>query len=168
MGLMMDMFLNHKVDEKALGKLTSAKKKDKRCLSGLARKNGGSRVSVGLQVITDGYAIGPECLAWTRRTRLARERKEREKHAAGRLERIKLKGKVDLVLSKGPTPEEGKWNNQDLKAIIQFYKRAGDMAMPKNKEGLLLRYRKTCGCIVTYQDADVTGVTPHLKNLSST
>jgi hypothetical protein len=37
MGLTMDMFLDHKVEEKAIGKLPSAQKKDKRCLTGLAR-----------------------------------------------------------------------------------------------------------------------------------
>jgi hypothetical protein len=98
-----DMFLDHK----ALGQLTAAQKKEKRRLTGLARNNGGSHVSTGLQVITAGYAIDPECLAWARRTHLEMERKEREKHAAGRLERLKLKGKVNVVLSKGPTPEEG-------------------------------------------------------------
>jgi hypothetical protein len=51
-----------------------------------------------------------------------------------------LKGKVEVVLSKGTTPKEGKCNNQDLKVMIQWYKMAGDMAMPKNKEGLLLRH----------------------------
>jgi hypothetical protein len=163
MGLTMDMFLDHKVKEKALVQLTVAQ-----CLTGLARKNGESRVSAGLQVITDGYAIGHECLTWAQRTHLERERKEREKRAAGKLERIKLKGKVDVVLSKGPTPEEGKWKNQDLKVTIQWYKRAGDIAMPKNNEGLLLRYRETCGHVVTYQDAVVTGVTPHLANPNST
>jgi hypothetical protein len=77
MGLMMDMFIDHKVEEKALGQLTTAQKKEKRRLTGLARKNGGSHVSAGLQVITDGYAIGPECITWARRTRLERERKDR-------------------------------------------------------------------------------------------
>jgi hypothetical protein len=42
-------------------------------------KDGGARVSVGLQVITDGYAIGPECLAWAWITQVERERKEIEK-----------------------------------------------------------------------------------------
>jgi hypothetical protein len=32
--------------------------------------------------------------------------------------------------------------------MIQWYKRAGDGPMPKNKEGLLLRYRETCGCVM--------------------
>jgi hypothetical protein len=95
MGLMMEMFLDQKVEEKALGQLTAAQKKDKWHLTGLARKNGGSRVSTGLQVITDGY----------------------------------VKGNVDVVLSKGPTSEEGNWNNQYLKVMIQWHKRAGDMAM---------------------------------------
>jgi hypothetical protein len=95
-------------------------------------------VSAGLQFITDGYAIGPEHLAWDRWTRLEREIKEKEKHAAGKSERLKLKGKVNVVLSKGPTPEEGKWNNQDRKVMIHWYKKAGDTAMPKTKEGLIL------------------------------
>jgi hypothetical protein len=76
MGLTMDMFLEHKVKESALVQLYAAAKKEKRHQTGLARKDGGARVSAGLQVITDGYAIGPECLAWARRTRLERERKE--------------------------------------------------------------------------------------------
>ena len=59
---------------------------------------------------------------------------------------------MDVVLSKGPTPEEGKWNNQDLKVMIQWFKRAGDMSMPKNKEGLLLRYREMCCRVVTHQN----------------
>jgi hypothetical protein len=83
----LDMFLDHKVEENALGKLTATQKKERRHLMGLARKNCGSRVSAGLQVITDGYAIGPECLAWARRTSLERERKEIEKQEAGTLER---------------------------------------------------------------------------------
>jgi hypothetical protein len=61
--LTMDMFLDHKVEENALGKLSAAAKKEKRRQTRLARKHGGARVSAGLQVITDGYAIGPECLA---------------------------------------------------------------------------------------------------------
>jgi hypothetical protein len=59
MGLTMDMFLDHKVDENALGQLSAAAKKEKRCQTGLARKDCGARVTAGLQVITDGYAIGP-------------------------------------------------------------------------------------------------------------
>jgi hypothetical protein len=42
---------------------------------------------------------------------------------------------------KGPTPVEGKWNNTDLKVIIQWFKRDGDKAMTKNKEGLLLQFQ---------------------------
>jgi hypothetical protein len=84
------------------------------------------------------------------------------------VERIKLKGKVDVFLSKGPTPEEGKWNNQDLKVVLQSYKRAGDMAIPKYKEGVLLRYVETCGRVVTYQDAVVTDVDSRLVNPNST
>jgi hypothetical protein len=98
MGLTMNMFLDHKVEEKDIGKLTSAQKKEKRCLTGLARKNGGSHVSAGLQVITYGYAIGPECLAWAGQTHLERKRKEIKKQAAGKLERIIVKEKVNMVL----------------------------------------------------------------------
>jgi hypothetical protein len=50
---------------------------------------------------------------------------------------------VDAVLAKGVTPETGKWNNHDLKVMIQWFKRNGDKSIPKNKEGLLLRYRET-------------------------
>jgi hypothetical protein len=50
---------------------------------------------------------------------------------------------VDAVLGKGATPETGKWNNHDLNVMIQCFKRDGDKSMPKNKEGLLLRYRET-------------------------
>jgi hypothetical protein len=51
-----------------------------------------------------------------------------------------LKDKVDLLLRKGPTPAAGKWNNTDLKVMIQWFKRDGYKAMSKNKEGLLLRF----------------------------
>jgi hypothetical protein len=71
-----------------------------------------------------------------------------------------LKGKVDVVLSKGPRSEKSKCNNQDLKVVIKWYKRAGDMAMPKNKEGLLLSYLETCGHVVTYKDPGFTDVDP--------
>jgi hypothetical protein len=54
-----------------------------------------------------------------------------------------LKNKVDLVLWKGPPPPAGKWNNTDLKVMIQWFKCDGNKAMPKNKEGLLLRFRET-------------------------
>jgi hypothetical protein len=109
----------------------------------MLRKDGGAWLSAGLMVIIDGYAIGPDCLMWARRTWLEKERKAREKETAGRLERVKLKEKVDDVLAKGATPEAGKWNNHDLNVMIQWFKRDGDKAMPKNKEGLLLRYRET-------------------------
>jgi hypothetical protein len=59
-----------------------------------------------------------------------------------------LKEKVEDVIQKGPDPQAGKWNNHDLKVMMQWYKRAGDSAMPKNKEGLLLRYRETCGRVM--------------------
>jgi hypothetical protein len=143
MGLTMDTFLDNALQERALGKLTAAEKKEKQRKAVMLRKDSGARISAGLMVITDGYAIGPYCLAWARRTRLDKERKAREKETAGRLERVKLKEKVDAVLAKGATPESGKWKKHDLKVMIQWFKRDGDKAMPKNKEGLLLRYRKT-------------------------
>jgi hypothetical protein len=53
-----------------------------------------------------------------------------------------LKEKVDLVLAKGQTPLEGRWNNTDHKVMIQWYKRDGDKALPRKKDGLFLRYRE--------------------------
>jgi hypothetical protein len=41
--------------------------------------------------------------------------------------------KVDLVLGKGETSAAGKWNNTNLKVMIQWFKRNGYKAMPKNK-----------------------------------
>jgi hypothetical protein len=108
MALCMDMFLNQKVKETALGKMTPAEKKDKRRLTGQMKKDRGARLSAGLMVITDGYAIGPQCLAWDRRTRLEKERKEEAKQRAGRLERIRLQDKVNMVLAKSVAPEAGK------------------------------------------------------------
>jgi hypothetical protein len=52
-------------------------------------------------------------------------------------------GAWKLKYNKGATPASGKWNNTYLKVMIQWFKRDGDKAMPKNKEGLLLRYRET-------------------------
>jgi hypothetical protein len=100
MGLTMDMFLDNALQERAIGKLTAVEKKEKRRQAGMLRKDGGARLSDGLMVVTDGYAIGPYCLAWACRTRLDNERKAREKETAGRLERVKLKEKVDAVLAK--------------------------------------------------------------------
>jgi hypothetical protein len=54
--------------------------------------------------ITDGYAIGPVCLVWAHRTQLEKERQAHAKEKAGRLERIMLKEKVDMVLEKGSRP----------------------------------------------------------------
>jgi hypothetical protein len=65
-----DMFLNHKVQENALGKLTAVEKRENRHQAGLPKNAGGARISAGLVAITDGYAIGPDFLAWARRTRL--------------------------------------------------------------------------------------------------
>jgi hypothetical protein len=132
MGLTMDMFLDNALQERAIGKMTAAEKKGKRHQAGMLRKDGGARLSASFMVITDGYTIGPDCIAWARRTRLDKERKAREKETAGL-----------GLLEKGATPEAGKWNNHDLKVMIQWFKRDGDKSMPKNKEGLLLCYRKT-------------------------
>jgi hypothetical protein len=44
------------------------------------------------------------------------------------------------VLAKGVTPAEGNLNNTDIKVTIKCYKHDRDKAMPKNKEGLILRY----------------------------
>jgi hypothetical protein len=119
MRLCMDMFLDHKVQENAIGKLSACGKKDRRRQAVLDKKAGGARASSGLVDITDGYAIGPECLAWARHTRLENEKKKSAKERAARLEQILLKDKVDLVLGKGPTPAAGKLNNTDLKVMIQ-------------------------------------------------
>jgi hypothetical protein len=157
MGLTMDMFLNNALQKKALGKLTAAEKKENRRQAGMLRKYGGAQLSAGLMAITDGYAIGPDCIAWTHRTRLDTEIKAIEKETAGRLERFKLKEKVDDVLAKGATPEAGKWNNHDLKFMIQWFQRDVDKAMPKNKEGLLIFYCETRTRVVhgTYPHEDV-------------
>jgi hypothetical protein len=143
MGLTMDMFLDNAIQDKALGKSTAGEKKEKRRQAGILRKDDSARISAGIVVITDGYVIGPDCLAWARRTRLDKEQKARDNQMAGQLERLKLKAQVDAVLAKGATPETGKWNNHDLKVMIQWFKHDGDKAMPKNKEGLFLRYRET-------------------------
>jgi hypothetical protein len=86
-----EMFLDHKVQENELSKSSATEKKERRRQAGLAKKAGGARISAGLMAITDGYAIAPECLAWARRTWLEKERQEKEKQRAGRLERIMLK-----------------------------------------------------------------------------
>jgi hypothetical protein len=56
----------------------------------------------------------------------------------GRLDIIRWKDKLDMVLANGETPKAGKWNNTDLKVVIQWFKRDGDKSVPKNKDGLLL------------------------------
>jgi hypothetical protein len=76
-------------------------------------------------------------------TQLEKDKKAKSRERAARLERIMLKDKVDLVLGKGATPAADKWNNTDLKVMLQWFKRDGGKAMPKKKEGLLLRYRET-------------------------
>jgi hypothetical protein len=49
----MDMFLDHKVQENALGKLTAVKKKEKRRKTGLVKKAGGARIYAVIMTITD-------------------------------------------------------------------------------------------------------------------
>jgi hypothetical protein len=78
MGLTMDMLLVNELQEKALGKLTVAEKKENWRLYGMSRKDSGARLSAGLTVIIDGYVIGPDCLAWACRTRLDKERKKEQ------------------------------------------------------------------------------------------
>jgi hypothetical protein len=90
-------------------------------------------------------------------TRLEKEKKEKSKQRAGRLTIIHLQDKLNMVLEKGATPGSGKWNNTDLKVMPQWFKREVDKAMPKNKEGLLLRYHETCARVVepvTYYEQD--------------
>jgi hypothetical protein len=70
---------------------------------------------------------------------LEKERKEETQQRTGRLYIIRLKDKVDMVLAKGETPEAGKWNNTDMKVMIQWFKREGGKAMSKSKDGLLLQ-----------------------------
>jgi hypothetical protein len=65
-----------------------------------------------------------------------------------------LKDKAELVLGKGTTPAAGKWNNTGLNVISQWFKRDGNKAMPKNKEGIILRYHET--------HTHVSGMTPKL------
>jgi hypothetical protein len=101
MGLCMDMFLDHKIQENALGELSASEKKERHRQAGLAKKAGGARISAGLVAVTDGYVIGPECLVWACRTRLENEVKATAKERPARLERIMLKDKVDFVLGKG-------------------------------------------------------------------
>jgi hypothetical protein len=83
MGLCMDMFLDQNVKEKALGKMTPAEKTEKRRLTGQIKNDQGARLSACLMAITDGYAIGPQRLAWDRMTRDAigkgKERKVKTK-----------------------------------------------------------------------------------------
>jgi hypothetical protein len=84
MGPTVDMFLDNALQEKALGRLTAAEKKEKRRQTGMLRKDGDARLSPDIMVITDGYAISPDYLAWDCHTRLEKERKTREKETAGR------------------------------------------------------------------------------------
>jgi hypothetical protein len=59
MGLCMDIFLDHKVQEQALGQMTAAEKKEKQQLMGHRKKERGAMLSAYLMAITDGYTIGP-------------------------------------------------------------------------------------------------------------
>jgi hypothetical protein len=93
--------------------------------------------------------------------------KEIEKEKAGVLTRQSLKEKAEDVIQKGPDPQAGKWKNHDLKVMIQWYKRAGDSAMPKNKEGLLLRYRETCGHIMPGSYVPITLATSTSNPMAS-
>jgi hypothetical protein len=95
MGQFMEMFLDHKVQENALGKLSAAEKKHKRHQAGMTKKACGDQISAGPMAITDGYAIVPECLAWAHCTRLKKERKANAKEIAGRIECMWLKEKVE-------------------------------------------------------------------------
>jgi hypothetical protein len=107
--------------------------------------------------ITYGYTIGPQCLAWDRRTRLEKERKEEENQRVVRLEIISVQNMANVVLAKGATPEASKRNDTDLTVMIQCLKREGYEVMPKNNDGLLLHYRETRTRIVepvTYQNYD--------------
>jgi hypothetical protein len=54
-----------------------------------------------------------------------------------------VKSKGGCGAGKRSHTRTGKWNNHDLKVMIQWFKRDGDKAMPKNKEDLLLCYRET-------------------------
>jgi hypothetical protein len=54
--------------------------------------------------IMDDYEIGLQSLVWYHMTHFKKERKEEARQRAGRLERIRLKDKVDMVLAKGETP----------------------------------------------------------------
>jgi hypothetical protein len=134
MGLTMDMFLDNALQDKALGKLSAAEKKEKRRQTGMLRRYGGGRLSADLMVITDGYAIGPDCPAWDLHTRLDKEQKARDNQMAGKLERLKLEANVDEVLAKGATPETGKLNNHYLEVMIQRFKRDGEKSMTNNKK----------------------------------
>jgi hypothetical protein len=59
MSLCMDMFLDHKVKETELDKMTPAEKKEKGRLTGQMKNDRGVRLSAGLVAITEGYAISP-------------------------------------------------------------------------------------------------------------
>jgi hypothetical protein len=83
MGLCMDMFLDHKRSRKMhLGSYLQSKRR-----RGAVKQDWYSaRMLADLVDITDGYAIGPECLAWEIRTGFKNERKvkAKAKERAGR------------------------------------------------------------------------------------
>jgi hypothetical protein len=88
---------------------------------------------------------------------LKKERKAKANERAERLECMLLKEKVDLVLAKGATPVECKWNNAGIKVMIQWYGQDGNKAMH--------RYSKTHTRVVDKDayphgdvDATVAGV----------
>jgi hypothetical protein len=99
------------------------------------KRRRGARLSAGIVAITDAYAIGLQYLTLARRTRLENERKEEKIQRTCRLDIFRLKEKDDMVLAKGETPEVGTWNKTEL----QWFKREGDKAMPKNKEDIILQ-----------------------------
>jgi hypothetical protein len=73
---------------------------------------------------------------------LEKERKEETTQRAGRFDIIRLKMKVDMMLSKGKTIDAGKWNNTDLKVMLHWFKYKGGNTMPNNKDGLLADIHK--------------------------
>jgi hypothetical protein len=99
MGLCMDTFLDHKIQEQALGEMTLAEKKEKRRQPGQIKKERGARFSAGLMAITYRYVIGPQCFAWARRKSLEKERKKEARQRSGRLDIIRLKTKVGMVIA---------------------------------------------------------------------
>jgi hypothetical protein len=94
--------------------------------------------------ITDGCAIGPQALAWARRTRLEKERKDEARKRAGRLYIIRLKDNVNMVLAKGETSYAGKWNNTDLEVMIKMGGGQGHAKKQRWPSASILRNVHTC------------------------